>query len=101
MSQSHIKRLGSAEQFISLLEHPTLLGTTLPSEYAGFIQSYVDAQLAGGNQLEDFIGQVFARIPDAVFDRPLIPETTMKLGDVVDLARYAVEQRWKHLPRAG
>lgn len=90
-SQAGCEDVRNAAEFIGLLRHPTLLSqVNLSPDILGLVTGYINANLAGGEELEQFISRTFAKIPESVFDTPLSPETGIDLGDVIAMARFAL-----------
>lgn len=90
-SQARIHDVASADQFVSLLRSPLLLGETdLPQDKLHLVTGYINANLEGGEQLTEFTTQVLAHIPEAIFEEPLSLETNVDLGDVIALAGFAL-----------
>ena len=88
--QQKVDDLSSAEQLLALFANPLLLGAPLDADSAKIIGSYIQANLAGEEQLKDFSLNVIARIPNAMFEKSIVPGKDIILGDLIDLTRYAL-----------
>lgn len=94
-AQEHLIDLESPDQLLGLFANASLLGTTLDPDKAKVIRSYIQANLDGEEQLKDFSLNVIARIPNAMFEKPIVPEKDIMLGDLIDLSRFAIEvKKW-------
>ncbi len=93
VSQRRLKELKSGEDFLALLSHPKLLGDRrIPDDAARLIKGYVQANLSGGKQLEDFTKQTFGPLSDKFFDSPITAGSELTFADVVALALHAVDK---------
>jgi hypothetical protein len=94
-AQEELNDLQSPDQLLKLFANPMLLGALPDTVSSNLITSYIEANLAGGEQLINFTKQVTAKIPDSVFDRSLVTGKDVTLGDLIDLSRYAIEvKKW-------
>jgi hypothetical protein len=94
-AQEKLTDLKSPDQLLKLFSNPLLLGALPDATASNLITSYIEANLAGGEQLADFSRNVTAKIPDSVFDRRIVAERDINLGDLIDLSRYAIEgKKW-------
>lgn len=95
MAQERLTDLESPDQLLGLFANASLLGTPLGPDNEKVIRSYIEAHLAGKEQLTDFSLNVIARIPNAMFEKPIVPGKDIVLGDLIDLSRYAIEvKKW-------
>lgn len=94
-AQEGLKDIESPDQFIGLFANSLLLGTLPDASTAKLIKSYIQANLAGGDQLNEFTKKVIAKIPETEFERPVVSGKDIKLDDLIALARYAIEvKKW-------
>lgn len=98
-AQEKLVDLQSPDQLLELFASPLLLGTLPDSTASSLIKAYIEANLTGGEQLTNFTKQVTAKIPDSVFNRPIVAGKDVNLGDLIDLSRYAIEVKKYSLGR--
>jgi len=95
-SQTGLKELRSGDDFLTLLQGQVLLGEkgkeNIPEDKRVLIENYVEANLAGGDKLNEFIATTFRALPDSLFESPIVNGGSLTLAEVVALARLAVTQ---------
>jgi hypothetical protein len=95
MAQERLTDLESPDQLLGLFANASLLGVPLDPDNEKVIRSYIQANLEGEEQLKDFSLNVIARIPNVMFEKPIVPGKDIVLGDLIDLSRYAIEvKKW-------
>jgi len=52
-----------------------------------FLEGYILANHAGGEELDNFIEKKVARLPDSFFDSELAPESNLTIGDAMRIGR--------------
>lgn len=82
------------DELLELFAHPLLLGAMLEADIAGFLKSYAQAEIAGGEQKNEFVRDVYGKMSDEIVNKPLTG-SGITLADLVRLTRYAInEKKW-------
>lgn len=83
------KDIESVSELIEVFAHPLLVGTKLAPDLTDFLKLYAQAELAGGEQRESFVKEVYGKMSDKTVEEPLTG-SDLSLADLVYLTRHAI-----------